>query len=146
MFHDNRNRCGAALGGVPVRARTSGLLRFRSCVSMLCLGRCSCCLWLQARLAALQVKEGCRPSVPTGYPRPCIRAFANASVGYAKYSFVQALVTALQDSGTAASDLRFGCVRGVCGSGGTWRKCLSHKIILEEERFYTLQSDYFLVI
>jgi len=30
---------------------------------------------------------------------------------------VQALVTALQDSGTAASDLRFGCVRGVCGSG-----------------------------
>ena len=59
---------------------------------MLCLGRRSCCLWLQARLAALQVKEGCR------HLYPCIRRSLR-SVGYAKYSFVQALVTALMIAG-----------------------------------------------
>ena len=43
-------------------------------------------------LAALQVKEGCRPLYP------CIRRSLR-SVGYAKYSLVQALVAALRIAG-----------------------------------------------
>ena len=64
MLCDDRVCCAAAFGGVPVRAR----------------------------LAALQVKEGCRPLYPS--IRRSLR-----SVGYAKYSFVQAVVAALMIAG-----------------------------------------------